>query len=73
MNIFIFYIKNITIANILLYLKKNNINIYIYIYIIGFKNATQSYLLEEDRSINALETDIFPGSLQIKLGYSIKY
>jgi hypothetical protein len=37
--------------------------------LIGFENPAQWFLLEEDKCINALNKDVFPGNVLLKLGF----
>lgn len=39
--------------------------------LIGFNEPTQWFLLQEDKSINALSDGIFPGNILIKLGFGL--
>ena len=37
----------------------------------GFEQPAQWFLLEEDKSINGLSDDVFPGNVLIKLGFGL--
>lgn len=37
--------------------------------LMGFDNTAQWYLLKEDKSIDALNTDVFPGNVLLKIGF----
>lgn len=40
--------------------------------LIGFEQSAEWYLLQEDKSIDALTKDEFPGSLLIRLGFGLE-
>jgi hypothetical protein len=39
--------------------------------LMGFEQNAQWYLLKEDKSINALSTDVFPGQVLMKIGFGL--
>lgn len=39
--------------------------------LIGFEQPAQWWLLQEDKSIDALDDDVFPGSVLVKLGFGL--